>query len=142
MGAGGVVLKGTGDWLDRAMSSVSVSAGIPRPASTARRADAPPLSETGQVGNPHPGANAATPPAPAQPMLQISYPTPAGRKVMELPWRPGLRVRHYLREYSMIALWLRCKSVDRRTRRKVRLQEIPYPGQVIFLQRVNAGVVI
>ena len=83
------------------------------------------------VGNPVREQSGSTNHEP--PPIKLIYSTPVGRKTVEVPWRNGLRIRHYLRERRLIATWLRCRSTSQKTKRAIHLSYVPSPGETIVM---------
>lgn len=113
------------------------TAGYPTRASAAAGAVAPLAHQTGDlVGNPGPTIGAGIPRAPAHSTqtFKLKYRGPVGPKVLTLAWEPRKSWRTYLREKRLIEVWVQHRSVDTETRKKVRLGDEPYPGQVVELR--------
>ena len=109
----------------------NVGAGYPSPLMPLGDASMSTPMRSVPVGNPVLGQQGYADHEP--PPIKIIYSTPVGRKTVEVPWRNGLRIRHYLRERRLIALWLRSRTTSQKTKRPIHLSYVPTPGEVIVM---------
>lgn len=134
MGARGAILQGAGARSSDQPPAV-VTAGYPTGASAALGAVAPLQSnEPDLVGNPGQVSQTGGTRAPAHLEFKLLYPGPIGRRVATLTWEPRKSWRSYLREKRLIEVWVRHRSIDRTTKKKIRLGDVPYPGQIVELR--------
>lgn len=70
-------------------------------------------------------------------MITLKYPGPdpteGGYFQVQVPYVPGKRVQHYLREARLMSVSLRCRVVDEQSRRPIRMGESPADGASICL---------
>jgi hypothetical protein len=110
------------------------TAGYPTEASAALGAVAPQPSEPDLGDKPGLVSEACCTRAPAQLAFKLKYPGPIGRRVLQFTWEPRKSWRSYLREKRLIETWVQHRSYDEGTRKKIRLGDEPYPGQIVVLR--------
>lgn len=132
MGARGVVQEETA--ADRLVRSpVTVPPLDPPAAGQASGGDA---SSQSKLASGLIDANHGSQTAPRAPALtfSLSYPGPAGRHTEVIEWQLGRTVGQYLAQRpGLKGIWLRHRSIDAATRRKIKLNHVPTVGQSIIL---------
>jgi len=133
MGARGVVDRETVGYLERALTSVRVLHWYQPPLGPVVGRSTPQFSEPGTGVNLRQIAKQVAPRAPAL-SFSISYPSPGGRKLHTISIQAKLTIKHYLASQPGLKnVWIKYRSIDKATKKKVYMRSVPYQGQEILL---------
>lgn len=74
------------------------------------------------------------------PKVTIMYLANGKVGVLESPWQPYLRVRHYIRQKKLIGMWLRTKATYKGSKKFVKLNEVPPQNSTIVMAPYGARI--
>jgi hypothetical protein len=71
--------------------------------------------------------------------FSVQHMGPMGFETKRIPWKEGIRLRHYLREAKLLAKRMRCRLVNG-SGQKIRLAYVPKAGETIKLLPPGAPI--